>query len=80
MYFIACSKFSHVLVRWGTHYDHGDDEVRRGLIHFDVSKLLCETSSKKLSVAQHYAILSQRLPLDINSTTYVPLPSDQVEK
>lgn len=27
-----------------------------------------------------YAVLSQRLPLDINSTTYIPLPPGQVEK
>jgi len=68
------------LVRWGTNYDHGDDEVRRGLIHFALLKLLCGTSRKNLSQVQKYAVLSQRLPLDINSTLYVPLPSDQVAK
>ena len=71
---------SHVLVRWGTSYDHGIDKVRHGLVHFAVLKLLCETTSGSLTEAHKYAVLSQRLPLDINSTIYVPLPSDQVEK
>ncbi|KAH9063738.1 hypothetical protein EDB83DRAFT_801916 [Lactarius deliciosus] len=65
---------------WGTTYDHGDEEVRRGLVHFASMKLLCGTFVDKLSEAQNRAVLSQRLPLDINSTIYVPLPSDQVEK
>ncbi|KAH9030052.1 hypothetical protein EDB85DRAFT_1891784 [Lactarius pseudohatsudake] len=65
---------------WGTSYDHGDDQVRRGLVHFASLKLLCGTFPDKLSEAQNRAVLSQRLPLDINSTIYVPLPSDQVEK
>ena len=67
-------------VRWGTTYDHGDDQVRRALVHFALQKLLCGTPGKKLSEAQTRAVLSQRLPLDINSKVYVPLPSDQVEK
>ncbi|KAH9030051.1 hypothetical protein EDB85DRAFT_1891783 [Lactarius pseudohatsudake] len=69
-----------VFDKWGTSYDHGDDQVRRGLVHFASLKLLCGTFPDKLSEAQNRAVLSQRLPLDINSTIYVPLPSDQVEK
>ncbi|KAH9021392.1 hypothetical protein EDB85DRAFT_2152432 [Lactarius pseudohatsudake] len=65
---------------WGTTYDHGDDQVHRGLVHFASLKLLCGTFPDKLSEAQNRAVLSQRLPLDINSTIYVLLPSDQVEK
>ncbi|KAH9174011.1 hypothetical protein EDB89DRAFT_2068265 [Lactarius sanguifluus] len=65
---------------WGTTYDHGNEEVRRGLVHFASLKLLCGTFPDKLSEAQNRAVLSQRLPLDINSTIYAPLPSDQVEK
>ncbi|KAH9172091.1 hypothetical protein EDB89DRAFT_2070070 [Lactarius sanguifluus] len=65
---------------WGTTYDHGNEEVRCGLVHFASLKLLCGTFPDKLSEAQNRAVLSQQLPLDINSTIYAPLPSDQVEK
>ncbi|KAI9436768.1 hypothetical protein BJY52DRAFT_1097803, partial [Lactarius psammicola] len=64
---------------WGSTYDHGDDRVRRALVHFALQKLLCGTP-KKLSEAQKRAVLSQRLPLDVNSKAYVPLPRDQMEK
>ena len=68
------------LYRWGSSYDHSNDKVCQGLIHFALLKLLCGTSRKNLTEAQKYAILLQRLPLDINSTIYVPLPRSQVEK
>ncbi len=50
------------------------------MIHFALLKLLCGTYNNNLTEAQTCAVLSQRLALDINSTIYVPLPSDQVEK
>ncbi|KAH9169726.1 hypothetical protein EDB89DRAFT_2072721 [Lactarius sanguifluus] len=65
---------------WGTTYDHGNEVVHRGLVHFASLKLLCGTFLDKLSEAQNRAVLSQQLPLDINSTIYTPLPSEQVEK
>jgi hypothetical protein len=58
--------------RWGTRYDHGNDEVRRTLVDFAGEKLLCSSSKpESLSHAQIYALLSQRLTLDTNTTKYL---------
>lgn len=47
-------------------------EVRSSLIGFAAQKLLCTTNiPPTLSRAQTYAVLSQRLALDINSTTHL---------
>jgi hypothetical protein len=69
-------------IRWGTLYDCGDEEVQRGLCQFALQKLLCATPGDKivLTEAQKYALLSQRLALDVNSTIYVPLTPDEAEK
>ena len=66
------SYLSYHFKRWGSHYDHGTDEVRGSLIGFAAQKLLCTTDiPPTLSRAQTYAVLSQRLALDINSTTHL---------
>ncbi|KAH9021093.1 hypothetical protein EDB83DRAFT_2320509, partial [Lactarius deliciosus] len=59
--------------RYGEHcYDHGDEDVRRSIIYFAVQKLLCGNSAHgNLSNAQIYAVLSQRLALDINTPQYL---------
>ncbi|KAH9052552.1 hypothetical protein EDB87DRAFT_1692195 [Lactarius vividus] len=46
---------------WGTCYDFGDDQVRDGLFHFAIQKLLCRlpTPDEALSEAQKCAVLSQ---------------------
>ncbi|KAH9015314.1 hypothetical protein EDB84DRAFT_1567751 [Lactarius hengduanensis] len=66
---------------WGTCYDFGDDQVRDGLFHFAIQKLLCRlpTPDEALSEAQKCAVLSQRLALDINSTLYVTAPLNYQE-
>ena len=58
--------------RWGSLYDNGTDGTHNGLLRFAVQKLLCIvlTETTKLTNAQIYAVLSQRLALDINSTQY----------
>ncbi|KAI9429189.1 hypothetical protein H4582DRAFT_2153637 [Lactarius indigo] len=57
---------------WGTRYDHGNEDVRQSLIHFATQKLLCGNSaSGTLTHAQIYAVLSQRLVLDINTPQYL---------
>ncbi|KAH9015441.1 hypothetical protein EDB83DRAFT_2321310 [Lactarius deliciosus] len=57
---------------WGTRYDHSDEDVRRSIIYFAVQKLLCGNSAHgNLSNAQIYAVLSQRLALDINTPQYL---------
>ncbi len=70
--------------RWGTCYDFGDDQVRDGLLHFAIQKLLCRIPmpNEGLSEAQKCAVLSQRLALDINSTLYITTPpnSEEAEK
>jgi hypothetical protein len=57
-------------VRWGTCYDFGDGQVRDGLLHFAIQKLLGEAPGDSPKEAQEFAVLSQRLALDINSTQY----------
>ena len=66
------------LSRWGTRYDHGDSTVRRTLLHFAEDKLLCAESSRLqgFTAAQKYAVLSQRLALDTNTTNYLFRPLD----
>ncbi|KAI9452701.1 hypothetical protein BJY52DRAFT_1225998 [Lactarius psammicola] len=57
---------------WGTCYDHGDEEVRRSLLDFAVQKLLCgNLGNESLTNPQTYAVLSQRLALDINTPHYL---------
>ena len=60
------------IFRWGSLYDNGTDGIRNGLLTFAVQKLLCNVlvTRAKLTNAQIYAVLSQRLALDINSTQY----------
>ncbi|KAH9014063.1 hypothetical protein EDB84DRAFT_1277877 [Lactarius hengduanensis] len=57
---------------WGTRYDHGNDEVRNGLVDFAIHKLLGTVEAgMPLSDAQMYAVLSQRLALDIDTPQYL---------
>jgi hypothetical protein len=72
LYLVFIRIFSY-LSRWGTRYDHGDDRVRRSLLDFAEDKLLCAESSALTSLtdAQNYAVLSQRLSLDTNTTNYM---------
>ena len=50
------------------------------MIHFAILKLLCGEFESKLEKAQNLAVLSQRLPLDMNSTIFVSLPDNLVER
>ncbi|KAH8977434.1 hypothetical protein EDB86DRAFT_1199678 [Lactarius hatsudake] len=57
---------------WGTHYDHGNDEVRLSLLDFAIQKLLCGSLTKEpFTNSQVYAVLSQRLALNINTPQYL---------
>jgi hypothetical protein len=60
------------LSRWGTCYVHGDGDVRRSLVEFAQEKLLCAQLEKlgTFTNAQIYAILSQCLALDSDTTKY----------
>ncbi|KAI0291938.1 hypothetical protein B0F90DRAFT_306131 [Multifurca ochricompacta] len=60
---------------WGTLYDHGKEEYRDQLINFAMEKLLCGSPCPgPLSDAHIYAVLSQRLALDIDTSQFL-LPS-----
>ena len=77
------SRNSSHFIRWGTQYDCGNLEVRSDLIQFALQKLLCarpDLEKHEVTPAQIYAILSQRLPLDVNTTVYTPLPINQVNQ
>ena len=64
---------SHIFSRWGSRYDHGDPKVRENLIYFAMDKLLFGdvNITEGLSSAQAYAVLSQRVALDINMPQYL---------
>jgi hypothetical protein len=77
------SRNSSHFIRWGTQYDCGNLEVRSDLVQFALQKLLCartDLRKEDITSAQIYVILSQRLPLDINTTAYTPLPINQVNQ
>ncbi|KAI0262467.1 hypothetical protein BC834DRAFT_972056 [Gloeopeniophorella convolvens] len=67
---------------WGSRYDNGSVRVRATMLDFAQSKLLCATNVKKgtLTLSQKFAVLSQRLPLDINSTQYTGQPPSATDK
>ena len=67
--------------RWGSLYDCGDEQVKQGLCQFALQKLLCTAPGDKkvLTEAQNYALLSQRLALDVNSKVYAPLNPTEAE-
>ncbi|KAI0247906.1 hypothetical protein BJV78DRAFT_862452 [Lactifluus subvellereus] len=54
----------------GTIYDLGNSQLRRGLLFFAIEKLLHSTVISADTRRQQYAVLSQRLALDINTTAY----------
>ena len=58
--------------RWGSCYNYRTEQIRSTLLDFAVEKLLCGTfnPSKELTKSQIYAVLSQCLALDINTTHY----------
>ncbi|KAH9173206.1 hypothetical protein EDB89DRAFT_2068954 [Lactarius sanguifluus] len=57
---------------WASRYDHGDDEIRNSLLNFALQKLLCAPQvPKSLTETQVYAVLSQRLALDVNTPRYL---------
>ncbi|KAI0290187.1 hypothetical protein B0F90DRAFT_1820517 [Multifurca ochricompacta] len=63
-----------MVFRWGTLYDYG----YRALLGFAMEKLLCATGVNDLTDAQIYAVLSQRLALDIDTPKYVSTPRNDV--
>jgi hypothetical protein len=53
-------------------YDHGDEQARKNLIYFAIQKLRGDPGASLID--KRYAVLSQRLALDIHSTAYVSNP------
>jgi len=62
-----------VSIRFGSLYDAGDKAVREDIITFATTKLLNAEPDKveELTNDQRLACLSQRIPLEFNSTTYI---------
>src|SRR5260370_39394772 len=62
-----------VSIRFGSLYDAGDKAVREDIITFAATKLLNAEPDKveELTDDQRLACLSQRIPLEFNSTTYI---------
>jgi hypothetical protein len=58
--------------RFAARYLEGSETVRREIFQFAVAKLLnADYTTKNLSVTQALACLSQRLPIEFNSTNYL---------
>lgn len=60
-------------MRFGSLYDAGDKAVREDIVTFAATKLLNADPQEvgDLSDDQRLACLSQRIPLEFNSTTYI---------
>src|SRR5258708_30296083 len=68
------SAHPYFFYRWGSMYDCSDPKIRGHTLHLAVLKLLFDSShprSLSFTAAQYCAVLSQRLAIDINSTTYL---------
>ncbi|KAM6499182.1 hypothetical protein JOM56_004690, partial [Amanita muscaria] len=68
---------------FGSRYDAGDPSVQEAIVTFAVGKLLnADPSTQNLTLDQMLACLSQRLPIQFNSTTYISQTSErkQVEE
>jgi hypothetical protein len=62
------------LHRFGSRYQNGDDDVKARIIAFAVSKLLNQLHNfvdAHITKEQALAILSQRFPIEFDSTTYI---------
>ena len=58
--------------RFAARYREGSEAVKREIVQFAVAKLLnADYNTKKLSNNQALACLSQRLPIEFNSTNYL---------
>ena len=59
-------------LRFGSRYDAGDRSIREDIVTFAVGKLLnADPSTQNLTQDQMLACLSQRLPIQFSSTTYI---------
>ncbi|KAI0263025.1 hypothetical protein BC834DRAFT_331317 [Gloeopeniophorella convolvens] len=68
---------------WGSRYDHGSEEVKDQLLRFAQNKLICGgvlRSKDDLTESQMFALVSQRLPLDINSARYMTYWPAEIEE
>ena len=68
---------THTL-RFGSRYDAGNSSVREDIVGFAVGKLLnADPSTQDFTLDQMLACLSQRLPIQFNSTTYISQTSER---
>lgn len=72
---LLCLRHSPIICRWGSRYAKGNKAVRKAILQFAVQKLLCRTipddGKCNFDEAETYAILSQRLALDICTPQYL---------
>jgi len=70
---LLCLQPSLIICRWGSRNEKGDLEVRKTILQFAVQKLLCRAipDDGKFEDTEMYAILSQRLALDICTPQYL---------
>jgi hypothetical protein len=66
-------------IRFGSLYDAGDKAVKEDIVTFAAAKLLNAELSKvqELTDDQKLACLSQRIPLEFNSTTFITQASER---
>jgi len=79
--FLLSLWLTNLHVRFGSLYDAGDDSVRNQIVRFAAGKLLNvdvnDSTTEELSDDQRLACLSQRIPIEFNSTTYVAQASER---
>lgn len=73
---LLCLRHSLIFCRWGTRYENGQDSIKDSILGFAIQKLLCgvvpvEEGKPKYTHAHMYAVLSQRLALDISTPQYL---------
>ena len=66
-------------IRFGSLYDAGDEAVQEDIVSFAAMKLLNGelNADEELTSHQKLACLSQRIPLEFNSTTYIDQVSER---
>lgn len=71
-----------LISRFATRYDHGDIDIRIGIIEFAIIKLLCSAHPDKLSDLspdRRLACLAVRLGLDFRATGWVQQQSERTQ-
>lgn len=71
---LLCLRHSLIFCRWGTRYHQGGKLIKESILGFAIQKLLCgvvQVDEPMYKPAHMYAVLSQRLALDVSTPQYL---------